>query len=56
VVAARHPEWGAQLAAQAGAAPTVVELIHRHQDRPIVSGVGRFERLLFQLQSADNER
>jgi HD-like signal output (HDOD) protein len=32
VVAARHPEWGADLARQAGVSPRTVELIRRHQD------------------------
>jgi hypothetical protein len=31
VVAARHPDWGADLAAEAGASPRVLELIRRHQ-------------------------
>jgi hypothetical protein len=32
VTATHHPAWGADLAEQAGAAPTVVSLIRRHQD------------------------
>jgi hypothetical protein len=32
VVAARHPEWGADLAKQAGASSRTIELIRRHQD------------------------
>jgi hypothetical protein len=33
VVAAQHPEWGAQLCFKAGASPRTVELVRRHQDR-----------------------
>ncbi len=32
VVAAHHPDWGADLAEQAGASPRTVELIRHHQD------------------------
>ncbi len=32
VVAAHHPEWGADLAEQAGASSRTVDLIRRHQD------------------------
>jgi putative nucleotidyltransferase with HDIG domain len=32
VVRRMHPEWGAALAEQAGAAPRTVDLIHRHHD------------------------
>jgi hypothetical protein len=33
VTSTQHPAWGADLAAQAGAAPLVVNLIRRHQDQ-----------------------
>lgn len=72
VVAARHPEWGAQMAQAAGASPCTVELIRRHQDRlqagePIASveaacspsanhRTGAGTTLLIRLQSVDNER
>lgn len=54
VVAAQHPAWGAELAEHAGAAPLVVNLIRRHQDRrfPIRSTE---DELLIRLQIADNE-
>ncbi len=32
VVAAQHPRWGAEMAAEAGAAPSIQELILHHQD------------------------
>jgi len=34
VIRRRHPEWGAELAAQAGAAPRAVTLIRRHHSPP----------------------
>lgn len=34
VVRARHPDWGAEMAAAAGSRPAVVDLIRRHADRP----------------------
>jgi hypothetical protein len=62
VVAERHPAWGAELAAQAGASPMVVSLIQRHQDVPGPGSVTHSEesaliedRLLICLQSLDNE-
>jgi hypothetical protein len=50
VVAARHPAWGADLAAKAGAAPTVVHLIRRHQ-----SPCPPDDHLLHHLQLADEQ-
>lgn len=32
VIKAQHAQWGAEMAAQAGSNPQVVELIRRHQD------------------------
>jgi putative nucleotidyltransferase with HDIG domain len=32
VIAAQHPAWGAQMAAQAGSLPEIIELIRSHQD------------------------
>jgi hypothetical protein len=54
VVAAHHPEWGADLAARAGASPRTVELIRRHQDLPDPQPGSRAERLLAALQQADD--
>ena len=50
VVAAHHPDWGADLAGQAGASARTVDLIRRHQDIPSID-----DPLLAALQSADNE-
>jgi hypothetical protein len=50
VVAAHHPQWGADLAAQAGASPRAVDLIRRHQDLPPLD-----DPLLIALQVADDE-
>ena len=50
VVAAHHPEWGADLAAQAGSSPRTVELIRCHQDNP-----SQNDPLLTALQAADDE-
>jgi hypothetical protein len=50
VVAARHPEWGADLAGQAGASPRTMELIRHHQDPPSAD-----DQQLAALQAADDE-
>ena len=49
-VAACHPDWGAELAARAGASPRTCELIRRHQNAP-----GSQDMLLSALQAADDE-
>jgi putative nucleotidyltransferase with HDIG domain len=57
VVACKHPEWGAQMAAAADASPQAVELIRRHQDNiALNTAAGEFVQLLYRLQSLDNER
>ena len=55
VVAARHAEWGADLASQAGAAPVTVDLIRRHHDPHLTNPSSTFERILATLQEADDE-
>ena len=50
VVAAHHPQWGADLTEKAGASSRTVDLIRRHQDKPSLD-----DPLLAALQSADNE-
>ncbi|UCH60932.1 MAG: HD domain-containing protein [Anaerolineales bacterium] len=59
VVAEQHPEWGAQLAAQAGASALTVALIREHQNHCPQESVDRngngFSDLLFRLQAADRE-
>lgn len=60
VIAEKHAEWGAQMAARAGASPATVELIRRHQE-PALPGArprsaNRLEdHWLIRLQSLDNE-
>lgn len=57
VIAEKHPEWGADLAAVAGASPDAVELIRRHQSKIIQRpDSDRIEKLLYRLQAVDNER
>lgn len=58
VVSARHPDWGAELAAGAGASPLTVALIRRHQEtRPrLESSLDSVEdRLLMKLVAVDDE-
>ncbi len=53
VVRARHPEWGAEMAAEVGASPVAVELIGRHQDKAAEAPEELVE-LLRALQWADD--
>ena len=53
IVALQHPEWGAELASQAGASPLAVSLIRRHQDRLPRQGLTLEDRLLKELQVVD---
>lgn len=68
IVAERHPEWGADLASQAGASDQTVSLIRRHQEGPFLpssigpageENEGEIENiedwLLGKLQATDNE-
>jgi hypothetical protein len=50
IVAAHHPDWGANLAKQAGASSRTVELIQRHQDNRYDD-----DPYLTRLKSADDE-
>ena len=58
VVAAQHPQWGAEMAAAAGTSSLAVALIRRHQDKPITpagqEAATREEVLLNILQSVDD--
>lgn len=62
-VAAQHPAWGAEMAAQAGASAMVVELVGRHQEvsRPCsreqleAGECSQQEYFLYQLQHCDEE-
>ena len=55
VVAARHTDWGAELAAQAGASPLTVELVRRHHAAPEDQAGPAADRLLAALRSADGK-
>jgi hypothetical protein len=55
VVAEQHSEWGAQMAARAGASPLVVALIRRHQLPPNQPAENLEDRLLLRLQRLDDE-
>ena len=57
VVAAQHPQWGAQMADEAGVSPLAVTLIRRHQEKlayPVTRENTLEERLLEILQSVDD--
>lgn len=58
-VALKHPDWGADLAEQAGASPLTVSLIRRHQEKDELDSAAIAndpeKRLLRQLQIYDNE-
>lgn len=53
VARAQHPAWGAEMAAEAGVRPAVVEIIRRHQDE-IDGDESEEDRLLIALQWADD--
>jgi putative nucleotidyltransferase with HDIG domain len=55
VVAEQHPQWGAEMAAQAGASPLAVALIKRHQDVMQTKPATLEDRLLLRLQLLDDE-
>jgi hypothetical protein len=55
VVAAQHAEWGAELAAQAGATTLTVELIRHHHDTAVHNPDSHAQHLLAALQAADDE-
>jgi hypothetical protein len=55
VVAAKHAEWGAELASQAGATSQTVALIRHHHDEYELNPDSPTKRLLAALQAADEE-
>lgn len=55
VVAEQHAEWGAQLAAQAGASPLIVGLIRQHQNFSPRESRDMHSSLLQRLQAADSD-
>ena len=57
VVAVQHPQWGADLAAKAGASPLTVALIRRHHEKLESlreADAGSEDGLLARLQAVDN--
>lgn len=54
VVAAQHPNWGAEMLAEVGAAPRLVDLVHHHQDEPSGLSSGELIEGLRVLRTADN--
>jgi hypothetical protein len=55
VVAEQHLEWGAELALNAGVSALTAALIRRHQNLFTSNPVNLEDRLLLQLQAADND-
>ncbi|MBN1680875.1 MAG: HD domain-containing protein [Anaerolineae bacterium] len=53
-VSVQHPAWGAEMVAEAGGSPLVVELIRRHQDTLDGPPQTEADQLLALLQAADN--
>lgn len=54
VIRRKHPQWGADLARDAGSSPLTVELIRRHQDEQLPSTDKSMHNQLLALQWADN--
>jgi putative nucleotidyltransferase with HDIG domain len=56
VIAAHHPDWGAEMAAEAGVSPLAASLIRRHQS-PLESkpAASPQDHLLEILQAADHQ-
>lgn len=55
VVRRRHPQWGAEMAAEAGVSPTAVRLIRVHQDEELAQEDADLQDLLRLLQWADDQ-
>ncbi|GAB4580129.1 MAG: HD domain-containing protein [Anaerolineales bacterium] len=54
VIAAQHPAWGAEMAAEQDTSPGAAALIRRHQTSPS-TGTSEEDRLLAILQSVDDK-
>jgi len=54
VVACHHAEWGADLAAHAGASKLTVELIRKHEEIVDINSTSQTDKILRSLQQADN--
>jgi hypothetical protein len=68
VISEKHPDWGADMAAQAGASQLTVTIIRRHQEPQIINPNEQYgenpgvttnhlmeRQLLYRLQRADNK-
>ena len=55
VVARKHAEWGAEMAAEAGSSSLTTEIIRRHQNQPAAQAVSIAEELQRVLYAADND-
>ena len=55
IIASQHPQWGADMAKQAGSQPLTVNLIRRHQEPVPAESDNLEDSLLRLLQAADGE-
>jgi putative nucleotidyltransferase with HDIG domain len=53
VIAAQHPDWGAEMAHKAGGSRTLIDLIRRHQETSPQGSGTEVDRLLDKLKWAD---
>lgn len=55
VIAAQHPEWGAEMAEACGSSPLVVALIHYHQEEDAGDLTQKEREFLAALQEVDDK-
>jgi len=55
IIRQQHPQWGAEMAAEAGSAPLVVTLVRHHQDKASRLPDAEANGLLHALQWADDQ-
>lgn len=55
VIAAQHPQWGAEIIRAAGGSEDLATLVNRHQESPPFHPKTTIDRLLTLLQQADGE-
>ena len=55
LVAEQHPQWGADMACEAGTSSLAVTLIRRHQEKVALESSGYENMLVRKLQAVDNE-
>jgi len=53
VIAAQHPQWGAEIVRAAGGREELITLISRHQEIPVSHPRSEIDRDLLRLQQAD---